>query len=294
MTQAFSKFTKEKSFCAIGSVKSNIGHFDAGACIAGIIKTVLSLKNAQIPRSLHFKKPNPQIDFERTPFFVNAELRDWKKTGTPRRAGVSSFGLGGTNAHILLEESPTNTTTKVTSSHNLLLLSAKTEEALARNAYNLGTFLERHPQTNLTNAAYTLQAGRQHFQHRLMLVCENATEASHALIDLDQRKILAESVESADMEVAFMFPGGGAQHTNMGLGLYQTAPAFRKAVDECLTILQMNHQLDLREILYPNQTEPLSEPIENALHAITLLFTCLLYTSPSPRDQRGSRMPSSA
>ena len=106
-----------------------------------------------------------------------------------------------------------------------------------------------------------------------MLVCENATEASHALIDLDQRKILAESVESADMEVAFMFPGGGAQHTNMGLGLYQTAPAFRKAVDECLTILQMNHQLDLREILYPNQTEPLSEPIENALHAITLLFT---------------------
>ncbi len=280
LTQAFSRFTDKKKFCAISSVKSNIGHFDAGACVAGIIKTVLSLKHGKLPTTLHFKQPNPQIDFKRTPFFVNDKLRKWKKGNTPRRAGVSSFGLGGTNAHIILEEAPLMEKTINTRSHNLLLLSAKTETALGRNAYNLGVFLDKNDVVDLTNAAYTLQIGRNHFQHRLFTIAENETETSDALKNLDKKKVFAKTISKKKKHISFMFPGGGAQHTNMGIGLYQTEKVFHTSVNNCVGNLIEHHGLDLREVLYPNlfgkkpnKNGTLSEPMENPLHAIALLFT---------------------
>ncbi len=272
LTQAFSKFTDKKNFCAISSVKSNIGHFDAGACVAGIIKAVLSLKHGKLPTTLHFKQPNPQIDFKRTPFFVNDKLRKWKKGDTPRRAGVSSFGLGGTNAHIILEEAPELKKTINTRSHNLLLLSAKKETALARNAYNLGAFLEEN-EVDLANVAYTLQVGRNHFQHRLFTIADNVELASVGLKNLDKKKVFAKNISKKQKHISFMFPGGGAQHTNMGIGLYENEPVFQQAVDKCVDILKTKHDLDLREILFPNQEVKLSQPLENPLHAIALLFT---------------------
>ncbi|MFT6320421.1 MAG: amino acid adenylation domain-containing protein, partial [Granulosicoccus sp.] len=213
LTQAFSRFTDKKNFCAISSVKSNIGHFDAGAGVAGIIKTVLSFKHGKLPTTLHFKQPNPQIDFKHTPFFVNDKLRRWEKGNTPRRAGVSSFGLGGTNAHIILEEAPPMKKTINTRSHNLLLLSAKIETALGRNAHNLGIFLDKNDQIDLTNAAYTLQVGRNHFQHRLFTIAENAMTTSDALKNLDKKKVFAKTISKNKKYISFMFPGGGAQHT---------------------------------------------------------------------------------
>ena len=272
LTKAFSNFTDKKSYCAISSVKSNIGHFDAGACVAGIIKTVLSFKNEKLPNTLHFKQPNSQINFKQTPFFVNEKLREWKKGHTPRRAGVSSFGLGGTNAHIILEEAPTVEKNEPARTNNLLLVSAKTETALKRNVENLGAFLERHPDLNVSDAAHTLQIGRQHFNHRMFIVANDKT-TSTALKGFDKKKIHTNVLNKKQKQVSFMFPGGGAQHTNMGLGLYQSEPIFRMATDECLDILKNQHQLDLREILFPKQEVPLSEPLENPLHAISLLFT---------------------
>ncbi len=271
LTKAFSNFTNKKSYCAISSVKSNIGHFDAGACVAGIIKTVLSFKNEKLPTTLHFKKPNTQINFTQTPFFVNEKLREWKKGHTPRRAGVSSFGLGGTNAHIILEEAPVVEKTTSARSNNLLLISGKTEEALKRNAYNLGAYLERHPELNLADAAHTLQVGRRCFEHRMFVVADENT--SEVLKAFDKKKIRTKVFDKKQKHVSFMFPGGGAQHTNMGLGLYQTEPVFREAVEECLGILKFQHNLGLRKVLFPKQETPLSEPLENPLHAITLLFT---------------------
>jgi len=267
LTKAFSNFSQKKNYCAISSVKSNIGHFDAGACVAGIIKTVLSMKNKKLPATLHFKTPNPQIDFSQTPFFVNDKLRDWKKGNTPRRAGVSSFGLGGTNAHIILEEAPELKKTTSTRSHNLLLVSAKTEKALHRNVEELKSFLGKNGAANLSDAAYTLQVGRNQFEQRAFVVLASA-EAK-----ISAKKFFHKKTSPVDKRISFLFPGGGAQHTNMGIGLYESEPVFREAVDECLDILQQKHNLYLRGVLYPNQIERKSEPITNPLHAIALLFT---------------------
>src|SRR5262249_1395215 len=151
--------TAKKQFCAIGSVKTNIGHLDAAAGVAGLIKTVLALEHKQIPASLHFERPNPGIDFQSSPFYVNARLRDWDANGTPRRAGVSSFGIGGTNAHVILEEAAAIEPSRHSRPWQLLLLSAKTDSALQRATDNLVAHLKQHPDINLADVAYTLQVG---------------------------------------------------------------------------------------------------------------------------------------
>ncbi|MEL6924764.1 MAG: beta-ketoacyl synthase N-terminal-like domain-containing protein, partial [Bacteroidota bacterium] len=240
LTRAFQQYTSEKQFCAIGSVKTNIGHLDAGACVAGIIKTVLALKHQQLPGTMHFRQPNPQIAFEQTPFFVNAALRPWPKTDQPRRAAVSSFGLGGTNAHVLLEEAPTFVKSDDAPSHHLLLLSAKEETALAKAAENLVQQLATQQKINLTDIAYTLQTGRQQFAERQFMVLDGNTLLEEPL---DSYQATA---PTQDRKVAFLFPGGGAQHSNMGRQLYTQEPVFRDTVDLCLNLLLAEHQLDLR------------------------------------------------
>ncbi|HXO20693.1 MAG TPA: amino acid adenylation domain-containing protein, partial [Thermoanaerobaculia bacterium] len=256
LTQAFD--TPERGFCAIGSAKTNIGHLDAAAGVAGLIKTVLALEHRQIPPSLHFEAPNPNIDFTASPFYVNARLADWPADGTPRRAGVSSFGIGGTNAHAVLEEAPAAAPSGPSRPAQLLLLSAKTAAALDRAAANLAAHLESHPEIDLADAAYTLQVGRNGLRHRRMLVaagCEDAVAAlrSHPSDGPEKRERSATAVhEPGERPIAFLFPGQGSQYAGMGAEIYVGEPIFRAALDECALLLQPELGLDLRAILYPD------------------------------------------
>src|SRR6185369_7858874 len=185
LTQAFRTQTAAKNYCAVGSVKTNIGHTDAAAGVAGLIKTVLALEHKQLPPSLNFTDPNPNIDFARSPFFVNTELTEWQTNGTPRRAGVSSFGIGGTNVHVVLEEAP-RVETRPSQALQLLTLSAKTATALEAARMNLAAYLKQKAGINLADVAFTLQTGRRSFAHRLALVCRDAEEAAAALEEARQ------------------------------------------------------------------------------------------------------------
>ncbi|MCI0491095.1 MAG: condensation domain-containing protein [Blastocatellia bacterium] len=251
LTQAFGEATVKKQFCAIGSVKTNIGHLDTAAGIAGLIKTVLALKHRMIPPSLHFKVPNPKIDFENTPFYVNAVLSEWKAGKTPRRAGISSFGIGGTNAHVILEEAPRALPSGPFRRHQLLVLSARTDSALEKQTSNLIQHLQNNPEVNFADVAYTLQIGRRAFNYRRMLVCRDLQDALDAFESQDARRVQTRTVESGAKPVAFMFPGQGAQRVNMGRDLYNAEPQFRKQVDFCSEFLIPHLGLDLRDLLYP-------------------------------------------
>ncbi len=270
LTTAFRFFTDKKQFCAVGSVKTNVGHLDAGACITGIIKTILAMKHEQLPASLHYHQPNPQINFKDSPFYVNDKLTDWKRGVNPRRAGVSSFGLGGTNAHIVLEEAPLIKEKTRSRSQHLITLSAKTPEALSEIASDLLAFLKDNPTVAPGRIAATLQLGRTDFKHRTSLVGASIKELTNILEERDPTRLFSASVE-APQKVVFMFPGGGSQHTNMGKDLYREEAVFRQTVNECLALLKNEYQLDLKNILYPDHDR--LEPILDPLAGITLLFT---------------------
>jgi acyl transferase domain-containing protein len=200
LKRAFHTDTEAKNFCTIGSVKSNIGHLDVAAGVAGLIKTVLALQHGKIPASLHFQTPNPQIDFAASPFFVNATLRDWKRTNRPRRAGVSSFGIGGTNAHVILEEAPAVVATQESSEPQLLLLSAKTVSALKQMATNLAAHLRQHPELNLADIAHTLRVGRREFAQRRAIVCRDNPEAVR-LLEAASESVGVGECESLDSQM---------------------------------------------------------------------------------------------
>lgn len=268
----------KKGYCAIGSIKTNIGHLDAAAGIAGFIKTVLALKHRLIPPSLHFETPNPEIDFENTPFYVNTKLHPWKNDKYPLRAGVSSFGIGGTNVHVILEEAPgisgsvgqgvsesvrktpegtTGLAPLSNRQYQLILLSAKTQSALDQMTENLVNCLKenplnpgQNPGVSLADAAYTLQVGRKTFRYRRMLTCENVREAI-AELSTASKKVQTFQAKTEDPAIIFMFPGQGAQYVNMGLDLYRTEPVFREEMDRCFDILKGLTDDDIKEILYP-------------------------------------------
>ncbi len=252
LTQAFRATTQKKGFCAIGSVKTNFGHLDAAAGVAGLIKTVLALKHGRLPPSLHFERPNPKIDFENSPFYVNARLSEWKTNGFPRRAGVSSFGMGGTNAHVVLEQAPRRKALDNSRPWQLLLLAARSSSALDTTTMNLAHHIEQHPDVCLPDVAYTLQVGRKAFDHRRAVVCRDlAADAVNALETLDTQRVLTRSQALENRPVVFMFSGQGAQYVNMGLELYQVEPVVREQIDRCAAILEPHLGLDLRTVLYP-------------------------------------------
>jgi non-ribosomal peptide synthase protein (TIGR01720 family) len=252
LTQVFRSATQRAGFCAIGSVKTNIGHLDAAAGVAGLIKTVLALEHKAIPPSLHFKKPNPQIDFARSPFYVNATLADWNVQALPRRAGVSSFGIGGTNAHVVLEEAPPAPPAGESRHAHLLVLSARSNSALEDATRNLSAHFKRHPQLNLADAAYTLQVGRRAFSHRRFLVCHELHDAARSLAAGDPKRVITGVQDPVEPSVVFMFPGQGAQYVQMAAELYRGESSFRKDVDGCAEILLPHLGLDLRSVLYPD------------------------------------------
>jgi acyl transferase domain-containing protein/acyl carrier protein len=254
LTKVFRAHTEQKGFCAIGSVKTNIGHLDAAAGVAGLIKTVLALRHQQIPPSLNFDQPNPKIDFANSPFYVNTKLTQWKPGLTPRRAGVSSLGMGGTNAHVILEEAPFLEqgagSREQGRSYQLLVLSAKTETALETATTNLLNHLQQNPDLNLADVAYTLQVGRREFTYRRMLVSQDTKDAVNTLnISVTRYQ------ESGHRAIAFMFPGQGSQYADMGKELYQTEAIFQEQVDLCCQLLQSHLGLDLRSLLYPHESE---------------------------------------
>jgi len=252
LTQAFRARTSRRAFCALGSVKSNFGHLDAAAGVAGLIKTVLALKHREIPASLHFRQPNPEIDFAASPFYVNDKLSEWVTDGQSRRAGVSSFGLGGANAHVIVEEAATPVPQPgAPRSHRLLTLSAKNGEALATMAANLASHLRANQSLDLAEVAFTLQAGRNAFPSRLCLVASEPLEAAELLETLDPSRVFIG--ESAVSPVAFMYPGGGSQYPNMGFEIYRSQSAYRQEVDRCAELLRPLLGLDLRSVLYPSE-----------------------------------------
>ncbi|MEY2932530.1 MAG: hypothetical protein RL033_3279, partial [Pseudomonadota bacterium] len=242
----------EAAWCALGSVKTNIGHLDAAAGIAGLLKAVLALRHRELPPTVHFERPNPRLELGSSPFFINAALRPWPSTEvSPRRAGVSSFGIGGTNAHVVLEEASTPAPSPGSSGCQLLLLSARSEAALSQLSRQLGEHLLQHPELALDDVAFTLQAGRRRHAHRTSIVVASTEEAVRALAAPAEA---ASPPVFVERPVAFLFPGQGAQYVGMGQELYQTEPVLREAVDRCAQLLEPVLGLDLRQLLYPAPT----------------------------------------
>jgi acyl transferase domain-containing protein len=253
LQQAYGSKTKRKQYCAIGSVKTNIGHLDTAAGVTGLIKTVLSLEHGLIPPSLHFQKANPNIDFENSAFFVNTTLRKWEETKTPRRAGVSSFGIGGTNAHAILEEPPVRKSSSNSRQNHLTLLSARTEAALNASAAKLADHLRRNPTLDLADVAYTLQVGRVSFSQRRAIVADGVPDLLRALDSPSLKHSGTVNEDSAPL-IAFMFTGQGSQYVEMGRGLYENERVFREEVDCCAEILREHVGYDIRELLFPHLT----------------------------------------
>jgi acyl transferase domain-containing protein len=274
LTQAFRAGTAKKRFCALGSVKSNVGHLDTAAGVTGLIKTALALKHKQIPPSLHFEKANPKIDFENSPFYVNTKLTEWKTDGFPRRAGVTSLGMGGTNAHVVLEEAPAREDSGPSRAWQLWLLSAKTKTALEQATVNLVKHLKGNPALNPADVAYTLQVGRREHHQRRMAVCRGIEDGCVALEQLDPSRVITADCESGGSSVVFMFSGQGAQYVNMGLGLYREETFFREQVDRCSELLKPELGIDPRTVIYPREelTETAAEQLKQTAITQPALF----------------------
>ena len=240
---------------ALGSVKTNLGHLDAAAGVTGLIKAVLSLQHRRIPPSLHFERPNPAIPFARTPFFVNTALREWTMDGAaPRRAGVSAFGLGGTNAHVVLEEAAGAEPSAPSAPWQLLVLSARTAPALERAKARLAAHLRATPATSLADAAWTLARGRRALAHRRAWVVRGDEDAASVLEGREPGRAI-EGVAEATAPVVFLFPGQGAQHAGFVRGMYDAEPVFRAEVDRCAGILRPYLGVDLRTLMYPSPAD---------------------------------------
>ncbi|MCH8559030.1 MAG: acyltransferase domain-containing protein, partial [Balneolia bacterium] len=276
LTKAYSAFTSRKGFCGIGSVKPNIGHLDAGAGTAGLIKTVLALRNRLIPPSINFDEPNPALDIENTPFYVNSTLKKWESpNGSPLLAGVTSLGMGGTNAHLIVQEAPVVERPQVMDQWPLLLSwSAKKEGALDDYAAKLARFLKEKPEVSLANVAFSLQTGRKPFDKRRYLVADSREDAIQKLEKLSAVSVKTFSDLADEREVVFMFPGQASQYVNMGLDLYQNDPVFRKSMDECAELLKPLTGVDIRDLIYPEAggEEQAKEQLHNTVYTQPAIF----------------------
>jgi non-ribosomal peptide synthase protein (TIGR01720 family) len=250
LKQAFRGKTERRQFCAIGSVKSNIGHLDAAAGVAGLLKTVLALRHKLIPPTVNYRRPNPHIDFENSPFYVNSRLRQWETDGAPRRAGVSSFGVGGTNAHAVLEEWLEQPRSEDLEHWCMLMISAKTQPALDRMTRELGAHLGR-AEESLQDIAYTSQVGRERHPFRRFIICRDKAEAIAAIEEESVSAVLSLREERKHRPVVFMFPGQGAQHIGMCEKLYEQEAVFREELDACSQMIVEQSGLDVRRVIYP-------------------------------------------
>lgn len=277
LTQAFRATSQRSGYCGLGSVKSNIGHLDTAAGVASFIKVVQALKHQQLPPTLHFQSPNPLLNLAQTPFYVNHSLRPWASQGQPRRAGVSSLGVGGTNAHIILEEAPKLGPSSRSRPQQLLLLTAKSKTALEGNSQRLAHHLRHHPEQPLADIAYTTQMGRQPFRYRRVVVGSCHEEIAAALESQDRSKLFTQEASQSKPAIGFFFPGGGAQYLNMGRDLYDHEPLYRQIIDEGLTLLRGQLDFDLKAVLFPERdsgqlASPHSSLLEKPAAALPALF----------------------
>ncbi|PNG24708.1 type I polyketide synthase, partial [Methylocella silvestris] len=256
LTRAFRASTDDVGFCALGSVKPNVGHLDAAAGVAGVIKTALALRTRQLPATLHFETPNPRIAFEGGPFYVNKTWRDWPQETGPRRAGVSAFGVGGTNAHIVLEEAPPAVSEASIRPTQIICVSARSAAALEKARQNLAAYLADNPRTPLADVAFTMAAGRRAFVHRAAIAADDAAAASATL--KSGQGLVFGAPKGEPRKIAFMFPGQGAQYPAMGQGLFETEPAFADSMRRSAEILRPILNADLCALLYGDEAERLS------------------------------------
>ena len=253
LVEAFGPDVQHQS-CAIGSVKSNIGHAGEAAGMCSLIKTICALEHRELPATLHYQAPNPQADFSASPFFVNASLRPWPvASGKTRIAGVTSLGAGGTNAHLILEEAPRRVLqTRQETEPQLLLLSSRTSAALEVATRNLADHLGTNPIQPLDEVAFTLMAGREAFEVRRSLVARDAASAAAQLEACDPRRIVTGTARRERTSTVFLFPGGGAQYAGMSAELYEKEPVFREALDACIAVVQPRIPVDLRRLMFPS------------------------------------------
>ena len=274
LEQAFSAQTRDRQFCGIGSVKSNIGHLGEAAAAASLIKVVLSLKHRTLPPSLGYERPNPRFAMEDSPFFVNASLRHWKGP-EPLVAGITALGAGGTNCHVVLAEPPPVLKGEGGRACQLFVLSAKSRGALDRMSERLAEHLEAHPTGDLADVAYTLAMGRRALAHRRAFVARDHAEAVALLRGQSPNRVASVVADASDPEVVFTFPGGGAQYAGMCRDLHDNEPVYRAALDECLEIIERELALDVRSLLFaePSLAEAATRRLQSPSLALPTLFS---------------------
>ena len=267
LTDVYRQQTQNSGYCAVSSVKANIGHLDIAAGVAGLIKTAMALNTDVIPPSINYQAPNPKIDFENSPFYVTTEAKPFAYTGNPVCAAVSSFGIGGTNAHVVLEQFNQEESAPASREQQLFVLSAKTEQALENQIDALADHFATHPKIKLADAAYTMQVGRQAFAHRAVLVGDDSKQ----LADLLKERARALSCHQQEIDnphVYFMFPGQGAQHHKMLDDLYAVEADFKRAFDQCARLFEAQLDIDLIAVI----NDPDGEKINHTLYAQPALF----------------------
>ena len=262
LTEAYRAETDATDFCRIGSVKTNIGHLDTAAGVAGLAKATLALHNKQIPPSLGYEAPNPAIPFDGSPFRVNDGLTEWTTQETPRRAAVNALGVGGTNAHMILEEAPERAAPEQSDwPFHVLCISGASKAALDANTSALAAHLRSHPEQPLADVAHTLKSGRRAFEKRRIVVAETHEEAANLLEQNDTRRVFSHEALGDSPEVVFMFPGGGAQYAGMARDLYETEPEFAEYMDRGLAHLAPQLDYDIRALWLP-EAEKMGEATE--------------------------------
>jgi phthiocerol/phenolphthiocerol synthesis type-I polyketide synthase E len=275
LSEVFRASTPAVQFCGIGSVKSNIGHLSQASGVAGLIKTALALHHGAVPPTINFRRPNPRIDFEGGPFFVNSTLRSWESNGTPRRAAVSAFGIGGTNASAVLEEAPEEEPSGPSRPAQVLTVSARGPAALSAVCAELAQRLASEPELPLADVAHTLALGRRHHAHRRAVVCAGTAAAGALLTKPAGRSVVTGREPARARSVIFVFPGQGAQHVDMGRELWTREPAFGDEVETCARHLEPELGIDLREVLYPGpgQSEAAAARLDRTELTQPALFT---------------------
>lgn len=258
LTQAFRSYTDAESFCALGSVKSNIGHLDAAAGAAGLVKTILMLEHGELVPTIDFHAPNPELQLESSPFVIADELSAWEQGDTPRRAGVSSFGIGGTNVHLVLEEAPAEQPPSPSEGPFVLTISGKHRDAVADQAARLADHLEGQPSLDLGRVCDTLHRNRTTFPLRAAVAATDSEDAVRRL-----RGVNASSVRQArsDVRLAFVFPGQGAQYIGMGRELYGRIPEFAKHIDACAKEFDQHLDFDLKALVFGDAKDSSSEQL---------------------------------
>lgn len=273
LTRAFRETTDATDYCALGSVKANIGHMDTAAGVAGVIKAALATKNAIIPPQINYETPNPGLQLESSPFYIGTEAQDWDTGGRhPRRAGVSAFGFGGTNAHVVVEQPPARVARTGSGDWQVLPVSARDDQAVGEYLGSLSAWLADpagREEVPLDDVAATLQVGRTRFGRRAAVLARSAEEAESAL---RARAALPYGEAAADPEIAFLFPGQGSQHALMGLGLYRNQPVFRTEFDRCADLFAPSLGVDLRKVLFESGGPEADHPVNRTRLTQPALF----------------------